>query len=121
MHGELHDTPGAAAAIAEVNLQRDTFVYAAVGNTSARFYLGGQYKGCVSVPGIIGFRMPKVQEFVHPWNNESILVMYGLTSRIEPADFASHHEAVVAGGLYRDHRRGTDDATIVVAKSRNHQ
>ena len=59
----------------------------------------------------------------HGGSPQATIVMFsdGLTSRWDLASYpglASKSPALIAGVLYRDHSRGRDDVTIVVARER---
>ena len=120
MHEALQHTQGAVMAIAEIDLVRGTITYSGVGNISARIGVADELKGCVSMPGCVGFQLHQVQEFTYPWAEQAALLMStdGLTSSLNIAGLTEHHASLIAGVLYRDFRRGTDDATVVVAKRR---
>lgn len=120
MHEALQHTQGAVIAIAEMDVVRGIITYSGVGNISARIGLDEKLKGCVSMPGCVGFQLHQVQEFTYPWAEQAALLMStdGLTSPLHLAGLTEHHAALIAGVLYRDFQRGTDDATVVVVKRR---
>ena len=65
--------------------------------------------------------MRKVQEFEIPWPAGSALVMHsdGIGSRWTLERYPgllTRDPAVIAAVLYRDFCRGTDDATVLVAR-----
>jgi hypothetical protein len=66
--------------------------------------------------------MRKVQTFTYPWTPSSLLVMQsdGVGTGWNLADYpglAEREPALIAAVLLRDFCRGTDDATVVVARS----
>lgn len=66
--------------------------------------------------------MRKVQEFVFPWNHDSVLIMHsdGLAGRWNLSDYPgiwNKPASVIAAVLYRDYSRERDDVTVLVAKS----
>jgi anti-sigma regulatory factor (Ser/Thr protein kinase) len=114
-------TRGAALALAEVELARGTVRYAAIGNVSAVLWMDGSSRSLVSMNGIVGQGLVKFREFLYPFDPGALLVMSsdGLGSRWAPDRYPglySRHPALVAAVLYRDHARGTDDTTVVVAR-----
>lgn len=122
MDEALVNTAGAAVAVSELNLHTHALKFCGVGNISGRVYGGGHVRGCVSMPGIVGYKMPKLQEFSFPWNRQSAILLYsdGLSSRSFPVALPSMNRSLsIAGELYRDHRRANDDATVLLAKYRN--
>ncbi|HEY9757658.1 MAG TPA: ATP-binding protein [Oculatellaceae cyanobacterium] len=120
MHEALQHTQGAAAAIAQVDRIGGTITYSGIGNIAGRVHLPGELRGCVSMPGGLGFQLTKVQEFIYSWTEQTTLLLNsdGLKSAITMDGLSKHHSSLIAASLYRDFRRGTDDATIVVAKDR---
>ncbi len=120
-HEALRGTRGAAVAVALVDLGRREVRFAGVGNIAATVLGPGSRHGLASLPGVVGLEIRKVQEFAQPWPPAALLVMNsdGLTTqwRLERSSpLASRHPALIAGALYRDHARGRDDATVVVAR-----
>jgi hypothetical protein len=66
--------------------------------------------------------MRRVQEFEFEFPLQASLILHsdGLTSRWSIDDYPgllSKHAGLMAGVLYRDHNRGTDDVTVVVLKN----
>ena len=73
-------------------------------------------------PGIVGHEMRKVQSFSYPWLASSVLILQsdGVSANWNAANYPGlmqHEPALIAAVLYRDLCRGTDDATVVVAKA----
>ncbi len=120
LHDALLHTQGAAIGIAELDLMRGVVTYTGIGNIAARICMNAETRGCVSMPGIVGFQLHKVQEFTYPCSENAALFMNsdGLTASALkfPGELARHHASLIAAVLYRDGRRGTDDAMVVVAK-----
>jgi hypothetical protein len=95
--------------------------FAGVGNVSALLDSGGKQRGLVSHNGIAGHEARKIQEFTAGWERPALLVVHsdGLTSQWRLDRYAGlpvRHPALIAGLLFRDHRRRTDDCTVVVLK-----
>ena len=72
--------------------------------------------------GILGHEGRRFQEFSAPFPPGATLVMFsdGFASRWRLDQYAGlrpRHPALAAGVVYRDHLRGRDDATIVVARA----
>ena len=120
-HRALRGTRGAADAVGLVDRDRREVRYAGAGNISGTVISADARHGLVSLPGIVGVDVRKVQEFAQPWPPGSLLVMHsdGLATHWKldrNSPLASKHPGVIAGVLYRDHARGRDDATVVVAR-----
>jgi anti-sigma regulatory factor (Ser/Thr protein kinase) len=114
-------TRGAALALADVELANGTVRYAGVGNIAAVLLDDGRTRNLVSMNGIIGQGAFRAREFLYAFAPGAILVMSsdGLGSRWSADTYPgllSRHPTLVAAILYRDHARGTDDATIVVIR-----
>jgi hypothetical protein len=95
--------------------------YAGVGNISGTLITDQQIRGLFSHNGILGVQVRKVQEFDYPWMEHSLLVMHsdGLATRWNLSEYVGltqRHASVIAGVLYRDFKRGRDDATVVVLR-----
>jgi hypothetical protein len=123
MHAALRGTRGAAVAVAEVDLTARILHFAGVGNIAGTVFTPTGRHGLTSLNGIVGYTLPKVQTFTHPWADTALLVMHsdGLLSRW---DFAAHpgltprHPSLIAGVLYRQYARGRDDVTVIALKTR---
>lgn len=122
-HLALRSTRGAALAVARIDRHRDRVTFSGIGNISANIYSGvGEGQHLVSVHGTAGFQTAKIREFEYLWPEHGLLLMYsdGLASHTSPAAYPGlvlRDPALIAGVLYRDFGRGTDDATIVAARA----
>ncbi|HEY9791927.1 MAG TPA: SpoIIE family protein phosphatase [Candidatus Obscuribacterales bacterium] len=116
MHEATRHTNGAAAAIAELDAAHGVLTYSGVGNIATRMSSASNQKSCASMPGGLGFQLPKVREFTYPWTEEVGLLMNsdGITTSVAMDGLRNHHPSLIAAILYRDFKRGTDDATVVV-------
>jgi anti-sigma regulatory factor (Ser/Thr protein kinase) len=120
-HAALRHTRGAAMGVARLSPERATVIFSGVGNISGSIITAGAARSVVSLAGIVGHQCRKIQEFTYPWSRESMLVLHsdGLQTRWHLDRYpglAAHHPTLVAGALYRDHARGRDDVTVVVAR-----
>lgn len=121
-HNALRKTRGAAAAIAVINHDKGTLIFAGMGNISATLVKGRSRRGIASHNGTLGHHLHKIQEFALPWDEESLLIMHsdGLATRWDLENYpgvSNKHAALVASVLYRDFARGRDDVTVLVAKN----
>ena len=122
MHDALRATRGAAVSVAEIDLGRETLRYVGVGNIAASILSGGKSANLVSMNGIVGVRCEKIQEFSYSWPQNSFLVMHsdGLKTQCHLNRYTGllgKHPALIAGVLYRDCNRGTDDSTVAVIQT----
>jgi anti-sigma regulatory factor (Ser/Thr protein kinase) len=118
-HDALRATRGAAMAIADVDCERGIVTFAGIGNISAMVITGPGRRNMVSHNGTLGHQLRTVAEFTYPWSGEAVLVLHsdGLTTKCSLDSYpglAVRDPSLIAGVLYRDFARGTDDATVVV-------
>jgi hypothetical protein len=121
MHGATGGTRGAAVAVARIDAAAGRLTFAGVGNISGTL-MGADAedrRGLMSHNGTVGHQVRKVQEIEYPWGPAAVLVLHsdGLQTRWALEKYPGlvrRHPAVIAGLLYRDFRRGRDDATVVV-------
>jgi anti-sigma regulatory factor (Ser/Thr protein kinase) len=123
IHDALKATRGAAVAVAEVDVSKGRLCYAGVGNIAGYIIQGntGDSTHLVSMNGTLGAVRSRIQEFSYPWSAESLLVMTsdGIKNhwRLDRyAGIANRHPSLIAGILYRDHARTTDDATVATLR-----
>src|SRR5262247_1700970 len=74
-HGALRSTRGAALAVADIDLAQEVR-YAGIGNIAGITLAPGGARHMVSHPGIVGHEARKIQEFVYPWAQDTVLVMH---------------------------------------------
>ncbi len=122
-HGALRPTRGAAVAVARIHGRVGKIEFAGVGNIAASVVDDDGTRRAVSHNGIVGHEIRKVQMFSYPWSPAAILLMHsdgiGTGWSIDQyPGLRTQSPEVIAAVIYRDHCRGTDDATIVVAKGR---
>lgn len=126
VHRALGGTRGAAVAILAVDIERATARYCGLGNISGVILLpDGARHSLVSQNGTAGVSRPRVTEFRYPFPPGAMLVMHtdGIGNHWELATYAGlrlKHPTLIAGVLFRDHRRERDDASVVVVKDRPH-
>jgi hypothetical protein len=124
VHDALRSTRGAAVAIAEIDRREGVVSYCGLGNIGAMLVRpDGTEQHLVSLSGIAGHIARRLQTFRHPWTDDHVLVMHsdgiGTHWRLSQYPGLVRRDAgVIAGVLMRDQRRGSDDATVVVAKHR---
>ncbi len=121
VHRATRSTRGAAVAIANAAWRDGVVRFAGVGNISGALVGPGGTRHMVSMSGIIGHEVRTFREFTYPWESGSLMVLYsdGLGTRW---DFNAYpglkHKpcSLIAGVLWRDHVRGRDDSTVIVAR-----
>jgi anti-sigma regulatory factor (Ser/Thr protein kinase) len=123
MNAALTATRGAAVAVANVDWTQRIVRFSGVGNIAASIEDDATMRSFVSHHGTIGHDARRLQEFTYTWPEHGILVLHsdGVDTRWRIATnpgLARRDPTVIAAALYRDHRRGRDDATVVVLKER---
>lgn len=121
VHNRLKSTRGAAIAIAYINREKNLLEYAALGNISGSITDRGVTKNLITYNGTAGVQLRKVMCLPYPWSSSATLIMHsdGLSNSWELKNYPGlniKHPLIIAGILYRDHCRHTDDATVVVCK-----
>lgn len=123
MHEGMRHTRGAAATVAILDLQSSTVTVAGIGNVSAVIIGPETTRQGVSLNGILGHEVRQFREYKYPWDRGGMLVMHsdGLGSHWSFDAYPGLRQrdpAVTAAVLLRDHQRGRDDVTVIVAKER---
>lgn len=121
LHDALHGTRGAAAAVIGIDFDKRCARFAGIGNISGSISTPEGHQNMVSHHGIVGHQIRKVQEFTYDWPEGALLVLHsdGLTERWDLDRYRglrAKDPSLVAGILYRDFARRTDDATVLVAR-----
>jgi anti-sigma regulatory factor (Ser/Thr protein kinase) len=121
VHAALRHTRGAAAAVAEIRPALEQVAYAGVGNIRGFISAGPGRHDLASLDGTLGLQVRRVREFVYEWGPHALLALMtdGLTARAQLQPYpglAMRATPLIAGVLMRDFRRGTDDASVVVAR-----
>lgn len=122
IHDAIRTTRGAAVAVASLDPASGLVRFAGVGNISATMIDPTARRSAVSMHGIAGHEMREVREFAYPWSRESTLIMHsdGLGTRWDLDAYPAlliRDPVLIAGILWKDHRRQNDDSTVVVART----
>ena len=121
-HSRMRATRGAAIAVAEIRIDQGHVAYSGLGNISGAIVSEANIrKQMVSMNGTAGHEMRAAREFQYPWDKESLLILHsdGLNSHWSIDRYAGlfrRHPSLIAGVIFRDSRRGRDDATVVVVR-----
>jgi len=121
IHRALQATRGAAVAIARIDQAARKVRYVGVGNITGALIDGGVIKRMVSHNGIAGAVAPNVREFEYPYTDIPTVVLHsdGLTAKWDISAYPGlgmSHPSLIAGVLFRDFRRGRDDASVVALR-----
>jgi anti-sigma regulatory factor (Ser/Thr protein kinase) len=121
MDAALRPTRGAAVALAALDPAAGTIQWASVGNVRGVLIGPDRVRGLVSQNGTVGARGPRPRVVAETIEAGVTLVVHTDGARAHwqldaYAGLARRDPSLIAGVLYRDHRRGRDDVTIVVAR-----
>jgi anti-sigma regulatory factor (Ser/Thr protein kinase) len=123
-HTALLGSRGAAVAHAVVQPE-GRVTYASVGNIAGSLVGMNGSRGLVGQNGTVGAQMRRqVRAEQYDWPGGGVLLMYsdGIMGRLSFDSYAGlveRHPALIAATLFRDFRRGGDDATLVVIRRAN--
>lgn len=123
IHRALLPTRGAAIALARIDGAHRLVRYVGIGNIAGAYVADGQFRRMVSHNGTAGHANPRIAEFTYPYSQAPTLILHtdGMSSRWDFANYpglSARHPSVIAGVLYRDHRRGRDDTCVTVVRGR---
>ena len=122
MNMNLRHTRGAAVAVAALDRERNLVSFAGLGNISGCVCEGASpARHLISMNGTAGMGLRRIQEYQLPWPPRSLLILHsdGVSARWDLREYPGlflHDPAIIAGVLFRDHGRRTDDATIVAVR-----
>lgn len=119
IHKALNLTRGAAVALAVYDHGPRALRYVGVGNIESRICTETDSRGCGTLNGTAGIRMPTLVEFDYIIPPGGVFVMHsdGLSSRWNFNNYTGlsmQTPGAIAGLLFRDFARKRDDATVLV-------
>jgi anti-sigma regulatory factor (Ser/Thr protein kinase) len=123
VHDALKPTRGGAVALAELDQRHGTLRYAGLGNISAVVVRpDGTEQHLISLAGIAGHVLRRLQVFTYDWPVGSMLIMHsdGLGTHWSLGPYPGlsvRRPDIVAGVLYRDCRRGSDDVAVLAVRN----
>jgi hypothetical protein len=120
-HGEMRSTRGAAVCSLALDAAAGKLHGAGAGNIATRIVSGVSDRTMLSQHGTVGIQMRSLQEVAMEWPAHAMVVVHsdGIETRWPPqliAPLLGRDPALAAAVLLRDHCRGRDDATVVVAR-----
>lgn len=122
LHRALRSTRGAAVSLAKIDLRKRTLSFCGVGNVLGEITgVGVTGKKCITYNGTVGVQIRKVQEMTYPFDKGDIFVIAsdGISTQWDLREYPglmNRHPFVIAGVIYRDFAKNTDDATVIVAR-----
>lgn len=123
IHVALRGTRGAAVSVAALDPEAREVRFSGVGNVLGLMGGSGPSRSFVAMPGIVGHHMATVREFTYDWPAESLVLIYsdGIGSHWSLDDYeglASLDPSLISAVIYRDRKRGRDDASVLAFRER---
>lgn len=120
IHRGMRATRGAAIAIALLDHKNQRVEYCGVGNIAGAIH-GEKVQFMISHNGTVGHSATRFQNFSYAWPQGATILMHsdGLQSRLGLGGYVGlsrRSTALISGLLYRDFKRGRDDATVVAIR-----
>ncbi len=120
-HDRMRATRGAAVAVVSLPLAVPSLQFAGAGNIAGRLISGVSDRSLLSQHGTLGVQVRRLHDVDYDWPAHGVLVLHsdGIVTRWQLSDTPRLLQAdplVIAGWILRDHLRGRDDATVVVAR-----
>ncbi|UXH80562.1 SpoIIE family protein phosphatase [Roseateles amylovorans] len=120
-HDRMRSTRGAAVAAVAMEIELPRLHFAGAGNIAGRLISGVSDRTLLSQHGTLGVQVRRLQDVAYDWPAHAVLVLHsdGIITRWHLEDtpgLLQSDPAVIAGWILRDHLRGRDDATVVVAR-----
>lgn len=122
MHEKIRRTRGLVGSIAVCNTKTNEWRICGVGNIFTRMYTGLEPKNYMSYNGTIGLNLPNSLGsscFPLEGNQHLIMCSDGIKTRWDLSRYPSilkYDNMILASAIYKDFSRGTDDASVLVAK-----
>jgi anti-sigma regulatory factor (Ser/Thr protein kinase) len=123
IHVALRGTRGAAVSVAALDPAARQIQFSGVGNVLGVMSGPGHSRNFVAMPGIVGHQMAAVREFTYPWPAGSLVLLYsdGIASHWSLEDYeglAPFDPSLISAVIYRDRKRGRDDASVLAIRER---
>lgn len=122
IHQEVKKTRGLVATLAFLDTKAQKWRLCGVGNIATSVYTGLECKNYTPYNGIVGLNIPRtLTESVFQLNRYQTLIMHsdGLKGRWNLTGFPGllkYPPQIIAGTLYKDYARHTDDMSVLAAK-----
>ena len=121
-HQLLRATRGAAMSVADIDPGAGAVSFSGVGNVAGAIVQDATTRRqMLSTNGTLGHEMRPAVQYQYPLSRGALVIIHsdGLSASWALEKYPglfNRHPAVIAGVLFRDHRRQRDDATIVVIR-----
>jgi anti-sigma regulatory factor (Ser/Thr protein kinase) len=122
IHANVKKTRGLVGTVAILNPKKQEWRICGIGNITTRLFEGMSSKNYMAHNGILGHNIPNtINDYVTKEEKYQCIIMYsdGIKGRWNLASYPSllrHDPAVIAGTIFKDNARRTDDMSILVGK-----
>ncbi|HZZ85349.1 MAG TPA: ATP-binding SpoIIE family protein phosphatase [Anaeromyxobacteraceae bacterium] len=121
-HDAMRATRGGALAVAALRADAHEVLFAGLGNVSGSVVEDAASRQMVSMNGTAGLEVHRFRSYRYPWQRGALVVLHsdGVATRWQLPDYpglAGRDPSLAAAVLYRDFRRGRDDATVLVLRA----
>jgi anti-sigma regulatory factor (Ser/Thr protein kinase) len=122
IHRALAPTRGAALAVARIDAGARLVRFVGIGNISGVLAADGRSRRMASSNGTAGYLAARIREFTYPFTGNPLVILHsdGVSPKWEIDSYpglAASHPSLVAGIVFRDHRRDRDDAAVVAMRA----
>jgi negative regulator of sigma-B (phosphoserine phosphatase) len=120
-HHALKGTRGAVVALMRISFAESTVTFVGVGNIGIHVRSATPIKP-ISKNGIVGYRLPRLQEFTYPYTPRDLFVLHtdGISSRfiLDERLWTNETQDVqtLADEIARNFGKENDDVTVLVAR-----
>jgi anti-sigma regulatory factor (Ser/Thr protein kinase) len=122
IHDRVKKTRGLVGSVAILDHEERVWRMAGIGNIATRLYNGLEYKTYMPYNGIIGLNLPRTMNNFETGAERFqtvIMTSDGIKTKWDLSKYPSilkYDPAIIAGALFKDHARHTDDMTVLVGK-----
>jgi hypothetical protein len=120
LHAALAGSRGAALAVADVNRARRSVTFCGIGNITGCIVEDDGRRGMVSLPGIVGHHVRRIDGFRYDLGPRSRVVLHsdGLTDKWTPFPALTRRDPrLAAAALLREAGVRNDDASVTVVET----
>ena len=121
-HAGMRTTRGAAAAVAQLDLDARAVTFCGAGNIAARLTSGLDDRSFLCQHGTLGLQVARLQDVSAVWPDHALFVMHsdGVATRWDlrkTPGLLQCDPSIIAAWLIREHIGGRDDATVMVVRA----
>jgi anti-sigma regulatory factor (Ser/Thr protein kinase) len=124
IHEAIRKTRGAVGAVTVVDLETRQSSFCGIGNIMGKIHAADSVKSLISYNGMLGNNRPSaLSDHPNAWDPSGLLILHsdGIKARWDLGKYPglkNHDPSVIAGVLYKDFTRKTDDVLVIAAKHR---